>query len=343
MISVNNAVLPKGSLILVTGANGFIASHLIEQLLSLGYKVRGTTRTASKLDSLKSKWDSKYPDQFEVAEVEDITVDGAFDQAIKGVHGVAHVASNVSFSSDYETVVRDAVESTLVALRAAAATPSVKRFVLTSSIVAIATPDSSHQKDLKVGEKDFNYKTIEIAKSLPDSDPTKGAYVYGASKTEGELAAWKFIKENNPSFEFSAVQPGFCIGEILDSKSQHGSTAGFLRNLFTGESDQVMQMIPDVDMVPVVDIAALHVGALLLPSVKSQRLIASAYSVTWNQILSIFRKKYPNKSFPKDVENPAAVYHIFDVEASLKLLKELGQDGWTPLEEALDQNVKAFA
>ena len=67
-----------------SNVQGVIASHLIEQLLALGYKVRGTTRTASKLDSLKSKWDAKYPDQFEVAEVKDITVDGAFDEAIKG-------------------------------------------------------------------------------------------------------------------------------------------------------------------------------------------------------------------------------------------------------------------
>jgi len=115
---------------------------------------------------------------------------------------VAHVASNVSFSSDYDTVVRDAVESTLVALKASHATPSVKRFVLTSSVVAVTTPDSSRQKDLRVTEKDFNHKTIEIAKSLKDDDPTKGAYVYGASKTEGELAAWKFVKENKVSQAF---------------------------------------------------------------------------------------------------------------------------------------------
>ncbi|GAA5855692.1 hypothetical protein JCM3766R1_003193, partial [Sporobolomyces carnicolor] len=242
---IESPVLPKGSLVLVTGANGFIASHLVEQLLALGYKVRGTTRSAHKLENLANKWNKKYPHSFEIAEVKDITVDGAYDQAIKDVAGVAHVASNVSFSPKYDEVVHDAVESTLVALRAAHKTPSVKRFVLTSSVVAVATPDSSREKGLRVGRDVYNHKTIEIAKSLPDDDPTKGAYVYGASKTQGELAAWQFIKENKPSFDFSAVQPAFCIGEILDADSQSGSTAGFTRDLFTGKSDLVLHLVPD--------------------------------------------------------------------------------------------------
>ncbi|GAA5907433.1 uncharacterized protein JCM6883_001207 [Sporobolomyces salmoneus] len=343
VLQVQNPVLPKGSTILVTGANGFIASHLVEQLLPFGYKVRGTTRSASKLSNLKKKWDAKYPGQFEIAEVPDITVDGAFDDAVKGVSGVAHVASNVSFSSNYDEVVKDAVDGTLSALNSAHKEPTVKRFVLTSSVVAVATGDRSREKDLKLTEKDYNHKTIEIAKSLPDDDPSKGAYVYGASKTEGELAAWKWIKENKPSFEFSAVQPAFCVGEILDADSQRGSTAGFLRDLFTGKSDLVLHLLPDVAIVPVVDIAALHVGALLLPDVKSQRLFAAPYAANWNDILSIFRSKYPNKQFPEDVKEPNPAYQVFDLENSEKVLKELGQDGWTPLEKAIEQNVAPFA
>ncbi|GAA6016844.1 hypothetical protein JCM11491_001825 [Sporobolomyces phaffii] len=343
MTTIDNAVLPKGSLILVTGANGFIASHVVEQLLARGYKVRGTTRSAPKLDNLRQKWDAQYPGQFAVAEVPDITAKGAYDAAIEGVAGVAHVASNVSFSPDYETVVRDAVEGTLRALEAAHATPSVKRFVLTSSVVAVTNSDSSRRSDLRVTAADFNHKTIELAQSLPDDHPAKGVYVYGASKTEGELAAWKFVKENKPSFDFSAVQPAFTIGEILDSDSQHGSTAGWIRDLFTGKSDNALKLLPDLDLVPVVDIASLHVGALLLPSVKSQRLFASAYARTWNDVLAEFRKLYPAKSFYPDVADPNPSFQVYDTDASLAVLRALGQDGWTPLEVAIDQNVRAFA
>jgi len=106
---------------------------------------------------------------------------------------------NMSFSLDHDAVVRDAVDSTLVALQASHATPSVKRFVLTSSVTAIATLESARRPDLTVGEKDFNCESIELAKSLYDDDPTKGAYIYAAAKTQGELAAFNFVKENNVS------------------------------------------------------------------------------------------------------------------------------------------------
>ena len=63
---------------------GFVASHIVEQLLVRGYRVRGTTRSGTKLDVLKKRWNDKYPGQFQVAVVQDITQEGAFDKAIKG-------------------------------------------------------------------------------------------------------------------------------------------------------------------------------------------------------------------------------------------------------------------
>lgn len=63
---------------------GFVASHVVEQLLLHGYRVRGTARSASKLDILKKRWDEKYPGHFEVAEVKDICAEKAFDEAMKG-------------------------------------------------------------------------------------------------------------------------------------------------------------------------------------------------------------------------------------------------------------------
>jgi len=116
---------------------------------------------------------------------------------VSGVDGVAHVASNVSFSPKFDEVVGDAVQGTLNALRAAHKTPSVKRFVLTSSIVAVGSGQNGEGKVL--GEKDFNRESIEKARSLPDDAPGKGGLVYAASKTSGELEAWKFVEENKVS------------------------------------------------------------------------------------------------------------------------------------------------
>lgn len=90
MSSVTPA-LPKGTLILVTGANGYIASHVVDQLLKLGYRVRGTIRNEKPwLNKLFSKYGEG---NFETAVVNDITTNGAFDEAVKGVGGIIHVVS----------------------------------------------------------------------------------------------------------------------------------------------------------------------------------------------------------------------------------------------------------
>lgn len=77
--------LPKGSLVLVTGANGFLASHVVDQLLQAGYNVRGTVREVSKAAWLKEYIEANYgTGRFEVAEVPDMAADNAFDEAVKG-------------------------------------------------------------------------------------------------------------------------------------------------------------------------------------------------------------------------------------------------------------------
>jgi nucleoside-diphosphate-sugar epimerase len=42
------SVLEKGSTVLVTGVNGYIASHIAVQLIKAGYRVRGSVRSREK-------------------------------------------------------------------------------------------------------------------------------------------------------------------------------------------------------------------------------------------------------------------------------------------------------
>lgn len=78
-------VIEKGSTVLVTGVNGFIGSHIAEQLLQAGFIVRGTARTETKGKWLKELLESKYgAEKVELAVVPDMAVEGAFDEAVKG-------------------------------------------------------------------------------------------------------------------------------------------------------------------------------------------------------------------------------------------------------------------
>jgi len=79
------STIPKDSLVLVTGANGYIASHTVDQLLQAGYRVRGTVRSLSKIKDLAALWEKKFgPGRFEAIVVTTIAEPGAFDEALKG-------------------------------------------------------------------------------------------------------------------------------------------------------------------------------------------------------------------------------------------------------------------
>ena len=152
--------LPAGSLVLVSGANGYIASHIVDILLQLGFNVRGTIRTAKPW--LDSFFHTKYgKTRYESVIVPAIELDGSFDEAVKGVAGFIHVvriynnswlprshrfreysltsqsqASDMSMDPDPDVVIPRTVKGTINALEASLKQSQVKRFVLTSSSTA---------------------------------------------------------------------------------------------------------------------------------------------------------------------------------------------------------------
>ena len=85
------AVSPPAK-VLVTGANGYIATWITKKYLEAGYSVRCTVRSLSKSAFLNDNF-AHYGDRFELVVVEGITKDGAFDEAVKGVDAIAHTAS----------------------------------------------------------------------------------------------------------------------------------------------------------------------------------------------------------------------------------------------------------
>lgn len=74
----------NNKMILVTGINGYIGSHIGLQLLQKGYFVRGTVRSMSKAQRLLDGAYRCYSSQLEVVVVPDISDKGAFDEAVQG-------------------------------------------------------------------------------------------------------------------------------------------------------------------------------------------------------------------------------------------------------------------
>jgi uncharacterized protein YbjT (DUF2867 family) len=85
-LSSANTAFPPGSLVLVTGASGFIATHIIDQLLLAGYKVRGTVRSDKKAAWTAALFAERHgAGKFSAIIVPGMSTEGAFDEAVKGM------------------------------------------------------------------------------------------------------------------------------------------------------------------------------------------------------------------------------------------------------------------
>jgi len=75
-------------LVLITGINGYIATHTAAAFLQAGYAVRGTVRALTPaLNSVLTETFSPFHDgtRLEIIEVPDISVPRAFDRAVDGI------------------------------------------------------------------------------------------------------------------------------------------------------------------------------------------------------------------------------------------------------------------
>lgn len=80
------------SYILVTGSTGLVGSHVVDNLLRKGYKVRAVARSKQKADAFLSAR-AQYASKLDFYFIENLTDPGAFDEAVKDIDGVIHVAS----------------------------------------------------------------------------------------------------------------------------------------------------------------------------------------------------------------------------------------------------------
>lgn len=90
----SNRAIQPGSLILVTGANGYIASHVVNILLEEGYSVRGTVRAAKPW--LDRYFEQKYGQgRFESVVVPALEEKDVWAKISAGVAGIVLLVRNL--------------------------------------------------------------------------------------------------------------------------------------------------------------------------------------------------------------------------------------------------------
>jgi dihydroflavonol-4-reductase len=125
---------------LVTGATGFVGSHVARQLVGAGHAVRVLVRPGSNLQSLAD---------LAVERVDgDLRDAGSIERAMKGARQVFHVAADYRlWAKNPSEIYESNVEGTR-RLFEIAAREGVERIVYTSTVATIAVPADSHTEAL---------------------------------------------------------------------------------------------------------------------------------------------------------------------------------------------------
>ena len=275
--------MSSSSSILVTGASGFLAIHTIVQLLEQGYNVRGTLRTLSREAEVRETISKvvQINDRLEILPV-DLEQDSGWDEAMKDVEYVLHVASPFPlFEPKHEDeLIIPAVQGTLRVLRAAHKA-KVKRVVQVSSNAAVSAGHNGENKTFT--EADWS-----------NIDNHIGAYP--KSKTLAERAAWDFINgaENTNKMEMAAINPPLILGPVPNKIFR--TSIELIRTLMLGQVPGVGRI--KMGMVDVRDVAAALILAMTTPEAAGNRFLCSADEAMWvKDIADLLHKQYAGRGY----------------------------------------------
>ncbi|KAF2361675.1 NAD-dependent epimerase/dehydratase [Trinorchestia longiramus] len=275
-------------LVLVTGASGYVAGHVVKQLQQAGYRVRGTVRSlknTARVDPLY-KLASSPKHALELVEA-DLEKDDGWDEAMEGVFCVMHTASPfppIGESPSEESLVKPAVEGTKRVLEAAAKA-GVKKVVLTSSFAAVFAEPAPSDPNQKFNEENWT----------DTSSPAVAAY--SKSKTLAEKSAWDLHKTlpEDGRFELSTVNPVLVLGPPLIEAHKSATSVKILHDAITGKNPGAPKVFfPVCD---VRDVAQAHLECLTNPKAAGQRHIISSGGIWLKDINQILADEFKSQNY----------------------------------------------
>ncbi|CAH2354476.1 putative NADPH-dependent methylglyoxal reductase Grp2p [[Candida] railenensis] len=296
----------------VSGATGFIAQHIVKQLLEKGYNVVGSVRSESKGEKLKKNFGSNF--SYEI--VEDLETEGAFDKALKRHPEVTvflHTASPVTAQAEdnEKDIILPAINGTVNVLKAIkSSAPQVKKVIITSSGVT-----QLDGVDLSSTASEDTWNSISYERAKED-----GIAAYIGSKTFAEKAAVEFVETEKPNFAVSTIHPVLVIGpQAFDSEAKgqlnlSNTYVSGLLNLKASEGGELPQS--DGIFVDVRDVAAAHLIAIEKPT-NGLRVLVHSEGYSTQEFLNILNKNFPELNLIKGspTENLVDNKYVGDVKS----------------------------
>jgi len=336
-------VIEPGARVLVTGASGFIAVHTIKCFLDHGFDVTGTVRSKSKGDYLVDLFKGS-KQKFDYVIVEDISAEGAFDEAVKGVDAVAHTASPFHFKANEPSeLFVPAINGTVGILKSLQKNnPTIKRIVITASVACIINTDLPQPHEFT--DDDWNPVSVPVCEKL--GAKADGANKYRASKILAEQSFWKFFETEKPAFDGVAINPPTVLGPIIhqvDSPESINTSVGGFFTWMEGKHKQEELPAPAGTYVDVRDVALAHVRALMVPEAGGHRFICSPSAISGNDYCVVIKKLYPElPNVPTgDASKREEINSKCNYMNGTKLTRIMGIE-YTPLEVTLEDTAKSL-
>ncbi|KAJ2899992.1 putative nad-p-binding protein [Zalerion maritima] len=318
------------------GANGLVASRVVDALLSAGYLARGAVRSTSRSSWMPDLFTSKYGS-------------AKLRRRWDGGRGVGRVEEFVS------------------RLRRKKWEEGVKSLVHTGSAWAAWTPRENAKVVLT--EESWNEEAVELVNDDRLGALEKGLACYMATKVKVEKEVWKWVKEmekerqengeeKGRGFRVNVVLPDTVLGPIMSPKEQGGSTAGMIRGLWdmghgkgTEEGNGmllgILKALKPQWFIDARDCGRLYLAALTMEGVQGERFFGFAGRYSWPKVMEILKgvdEEKGSNDGGKWPEQWEAGWDCCEVPngRALELLKGMGQNDWIGLEKTVRDGVESF-
>ncbi|KAI0294334.1 NAD-P-binding protein [Multifurca ochricompacta] len=278
----------------VTGASGFIGSHVVDELLRQGYSVRGAVR--SKNVSRISKSYESFGERFTTTVIEDLATSD-LSEAIKGVDAIIHVASPLANAGSPEVILEVYCCLGTTRVLEAALAADVKKLVITASMASLISLND-FWRDIRINETAHNPDKYEDAFKPGATSLT----VYSVSKALADRAAGDF-KRDHPEFDITTIHPSYVFGPTGTGQVYNSVATGtnlYIYELIAGPVGRPVRGYNRNNGTPplnvdVRDVARAHVLALKLPpSDTLKRFILSTSTFTWTEAIKYIAEVRPD-------------------------------------------------
>jgi NAD dependent epimerase/dehydratase len=251
-----------GETVLVTGAAGFIASHLCEALVADGAKVRGLVRYNSRNDrGMLSMLEPGIEEQVEVI-LGDLRDPESVDSAVEGASYVLHLGAQIAIPYSYVNP-RDFYETNVLG---------------TLNVCQSALRHSTRQMvHISTSEVYGSALTVPIT----ESHPLQAQSPYSASK----IGADKLVESFNRSFELPAttIRPYNTYGP---RQSARAVIPTIIAQALAGDKLRLGSLHPRRDLTYAADTAAAIIAAAAEPAAVGRVIqLGTGHDVTIGEVV----------------------------------------------------------